>query len=65
MVQVLNTDISPPAANLMIPMTLLEKIKENKEYSISFNGYCSHYDEPFYLSGSKQDDDYDITYYMK
>ena len=41
------------------------KNKGNGEYLVSFDGYSSYYDEPFYLSGSKLYDDYDITYYKK
>jgi hypothetical protein len=35
----------------------------NNVYTVSYNGYDSSYDEPFYLSGSKLSDDYDVTYY--
>ena len=35
----------------------------NNVYSVSYNGYNSNFDQPFYLSGSKLSDDYDVIYY--
>jgi len=39
------------------------KNQGNNVYTVSYNGYGSSCDEPFYLSGSKLSDDYDVTYY--